>query len=474
MPLDSVNLLAHWIDGMAIAGDAETIEVVNPANGAIVGRVPAGTARDVDGAVRAARSALPGWSGTPVAERVAIVKRISNGLEARSGEIADGITAEMGSPISFSRTVQVGLPIRSSDAAASAAETFSWTQQIGNSLVIREPFGVVGAITPWNYPLHQIVAKVAPALLAGNTVVLKPSEVAPSNAGILADVAQDSGLPAGVLNIVYGKGPAVGEAIAAHPGVDMVSFTGSTRAGKLVSAVAAGTVKRVSLELGGKSANIVLEDADIPTAVEIGLANAWTNAGQTCTAWTRMLVPSSRHDDILDQLVAAATDFMVGDPTDVNTRIGPLASAVQQERVKRYIAMGVAENATLAFGGEGSVAGLEHGAFVKPTIFGNVAPDAVIAQDEIFGPVLSVIPYHTEDQAVDIANDSIYGLSGAVFGEPDHALAVAKRMRTGQVHINRGQFNIAAPFGGYKQSGNGRELGKFGLEEFLEVKSIQR
>jgi aldehyde dehydrogenase (NAD+) len=241
-----------------------------------------------------------------------------------------------------------------------------------------------------------------------------------------------------------------------------------------VSAVAAGTVKRVSLELGGKSANIVLEDANIPTAVEIGLANAWTNAGQTCTAWTRMLVPSSRHDDILDQLVAAATDFVVGDPTDMNTRIGPLASAVQQERVKRYIAMGVAENATLAFGGEGSVEGLEHGAFVKPTIFGNVAPDAVIAQDEIFGPVLSVIPYHTEDQAVDIANDSIYGLSGAVFGEPDHALAVAKRMRTGQVHINGGQFNIAAPFGGYKQSGNGRELGKFGLEEFLEVKSIQR
>ena len=273
---------------------------------------------------------------------------------------------------------------------------------------------------------------------------------------------------------MYGKGPVVGEAIAAHPGVDMVSFTGSTRAGKLVSAVAAGTVKRVSLELGGKSANIVLEDADIPTAVEIGLANAWTNAGQTCTAWTRMLVPSTRHDDILDQLAAAATDFVVGDPTDVNTRIGPLASAVQQERVKRYIAIGVAENATLAFGGEGSVEGLERGAFVKPTIFGNVAPDAVIAQDEIFGPVLWVIPYHAEDQAVDIANDSIYGLSGAVFGEPDHALAVAKRMRSGQVHINGGQFNIAAPFGGYKQSGNGRELGKFGLEEFLEVKSIQR
>ncbi|MFZ0715072.1 aldehyde dehydrogenase family protein, partial [Mycobacterium sp.] len=375
MSVDSVNLLVHWIDGVAIAGDAESIEVVNPANGAIVGRIPEGTNHDVDDAVRAARSALPGWSDTPVAERVAIVKRISNELEARSCEIAESITAEMGSPISFSQTVQVGLPIRSSGSAAGAAETFSWTQQIGNSLVIREPFGVVGAITPWNYPLHQIVAKVVPALLAGNTVVLKPSEVAPSNAGILADVARDSGLPAGVLNIVYGRGPVVGEAIAAHPGIDMISFTGSTRAGKLVSAVAARTVKRVSLELGGKSANIILEDADIPTAVEVGLANAWTNAGQTCTAWTRMLVPATRHDEILDQLVSAATDFVVGDPTDMNTRIGPLASAAQQERVKRYIAMGVAGNATLAFGGEGSVEGLEHGAFVKPTIFGNVAPD---------------------------------------------------------------------------------------------------
>src|ERR1700757_305579 len=316
MSVDSVNLLAHWIDGMAIAGDAESIEVVNPANGAIVGRIPAGTARDVDDAVRAARSALPGWSNTPVEERVAIVKRISKGLEARSGEIAEGITAEMGSPISFSRTVQVGLPIRSSDAAASAAETFGWTQQIGNSLVIREPFGVVGAITPWNYPLHQIVAKVAPALLAGNTVVLKPSEIAPGNAGILAEVAEGAGLPPGILNVVFGAGPVVGKALAAHPDIDMVSFTGSTMAGKSVSVMAADTVKRVSLELGGKSANIVLDDADLPKAVTVGLANAWINGGQTCTAWTRMLVPSARHDEILEQLVAAAADYRVGDPRD--------------------------------------------------------------------------------------------------------------------------------------------------------------
>jgi aldehyde dehydrogenase (NAD+) len=469
----SRNVFAHWIGGEPVAGDGQTIDVVNPANGAIVGTVPAGTVDDVDRAVRAAQLAFPGWSASAVGERVAIVKRISDGLAARAGEIAESITAEMGSPIKFSRTVQTGLPIRSSTAAATAAEGFSWTEQIDNSLVVREPFGVVGAITPWNYPLHQIVAKVAPALLAGNTVVLKPSEIAPFTAGILAEVAEHAGLPAGAFNIVYGVGPVVGEAIAAHPGIDMVSFTGSTRAGKRVSVLASDTVKRVSLELGGKSANIILDDADLPMAVTIGLANAWINGGQTCTAWTRMLVPSARHDEILEQLVGAAADYSVGDPTDESTRIGPLASAAQQERVNGYIARGIADGATLALGGVRPAAGLGYGAFVTPTIFGNVAPDAVIAQEEIFGPVLSVIPYDTEEQAVAIANHSIYGLSGAVFGERDHALAVAMRMRTGQVQVNAGQFNIAAPFGGYKQSGNGRELGRFGLDEFLEVKSIQ-
>jgi aldehyde dehydrogenase (NAD+) len=474
MTAPSTDVLPHWIGGERIAGDAHTIDVVNPANGAVVGRVPAGATGDVDRAVRAAQSASPEWSATAVAERIAVVKRISAGLAARTNEIAESITAEMGSPISFSRTVQAGLPVRSSAAAAEVAESFSWTEQIDNSLVVREPFGVVGAITPWNYPLHQIVAKVAPALLAGNTVVLKPSEIAPGNAGILAEVAERAGLPPGVLNVVFGAGPVVGKAIAAHPDIDMVSFTGSTMAGKSVSVMAADTVKRVSLELGGKSANIVLDDADLPKAVTVGLANAWINGGQTCTAWTRMLVPSARHDEILEQLVAAAADYRVGDPRDGSTRIGPLASAAQQQRVKGYIARGIAEGATVVLGGDGPVEGLGHGAYVMPTIFGNVDPGSVIAQDEIFGPVLSVIPYDTEEQAVEIANHSIYGLSGAVFGEPDHALAVAKRMRTGQVHVNGGQFNIDAPFGGYKQSGTGRELGRFGLEEFLEVKSIQR
>jgi aldehyde dehydrogenase (NAD+) len=338
---------------------------------------------------------------------------------------------------------------------------------------VREPIGVVGAITPWNYPLHQIVAKVAPALLGGNTVVLKPTEIAPLTARILAEIAAEAGLPAGAFNIVHGTGPVVGEAIAAHPGVDMVSFTGSTRAGKRVSVVASDTVKRVALELGGKSANVILDDADMTKAVKIGLGNAWINGGQTCTAWTRMLVPAERHDEIVEQVVAAAAKYRVGDPTDETTRIGPMSSKAQQERVNGYIERGIADGATVALGGAGPVEGLEQGAYVQPTIFANVAPDAVIAQEEIFGPVLSVIPYADEEEAVRIANDSIYGLSGAVFGEDEHALAVAKRLRTGTVDVNGGKFNVAAPFGGYKQSGNGRELGEYGLEEFLEIKSLQ-
>jgi aldehyde dehydrogenase (NAD+) len=354
------------------------------------------------------------------------------------------------------------------------AAEFPWTEEIGNSLVVREPIGVVGAITPWNFPLHQIVSKVAPALLGGNTVVLKPSEVAPLTAGILAEIAEAAGLPPGAFNIVHGTGPVVGQAIAGHPDVDMVSFTGSTLAGKQVSVVAAGTVKRVALELGGKSANVILDDADMGRAAKIGLANAFINGGQTCSAWTRMLVPAARHDEVVAAVVAAAAKYTVGDPTDASTRIGPMSSAAQQRRVHDYIERGVADGATLAFGGPGPVEGLEHGAYVHPTVFADVDPDAVIAQEEIFGPVLAVIPYADEEEAVRIANNSIYGLAGAVFGEPGHAMAVARRLRTGQVDVNGGAYNPLAPFGGYKQSGNGRELGRYGLEEFLEVKAIQR
>jgi aldehyde dehydrogenase (NAD+) len=461
----------HWIGGEHVAGGNERIDVVDPATGEVVAAVPAGTPGDVDRAVTAAQAAYREWSQVDVAERAAVVTRISEGLKARGAEIAAAVTSEMGSPIGFSKAVQAGLPVYTSAGVAGLAASFPWSEEIGNSLVVREPVGVVGAITPWNYPLHQVVAKVAPALLAGCTVVLKPSEIAPLSALILAEVAAEAGLPAGAFNIVHGTGPVVGEAIAGHPGVDMVSFTGSTRAGKRVSVVASETVKRVALELGGKSANVILDDADLGRAVKVGLGNAWINGGQTCTAWTRMLVPAARHDEIVEMVAAAAAKYTVGDPTQDTTRIGPMSSASQQERVNGYIERGAADGATVAFSGA-AVDG--PGAYVRPTVFADVAPDAVIAQEEIFGPVLSVIPYADEEQAVAIANSSIYGLAGAVFGEPEHALAVAKRLRTGQVDVNGGAFNPMAPFGGYKQSGNGRELGRFGLEEFLEVKSIQR
>ncbi|MYZ37696.1 MULTISPECIES: aldehyde dehydrogenase family protein, partial [unclassified Streptomyces] len=429
---------------------------------------------DVARAVAAATAAFPGWAATGPVERAAVVRRLSEGLKARTEEIAATITAEMGAPIQLSRFAQAGLPVAVSAAVAGLAADFPWTEEIGNSLIVREPIGVVGAITPWNFPLQQIVTKVVPALLAGNTVVLKPSELAPLSARILAEVAAEAGLPAGVLNVVNGTGPVVGEAIAAHPGVDMVSFTGSTRAGKRVSVVASDTVKRVALELGGKSANVILDDADLGQAVTLGVTNAWINSGQVCGAWSRMLVPASRHDEIVELALAAAAEYTVGDPADESTRLGPLVSEAQRQRVTGYIERGIADGATLVTGGPGRIEGLESGSYVQPTIFANVAPDAVIAQEEIFGPVLSVIPYTDEEQAVEIANSTVYGLNGAVFGEPEHALAVAGRLRAGQIDVNGAQFNPLAPFGGYKQSGNGREMGAFGLAEFLEVKSIQR
>jgi aldehyde dehydrogenase (NAD+) len=467
----------HWIDGAFDGGDCidgARIEVVDPATEEVLAAVPAGTAADVDRAVAAARAAFPGWSQTPVQARAAAVGRISDGLAARRDEIAAVITAEMGSPTTFARKVQATMPRATSAGVAKLAADFPWTEEIGNSLVVREPVGVVGAITPWNYPLHQIVAKVAPALVAGCSVVLKPSEIAPLTAGILAEIVSAAGVPGGVYNVVHGYGPTVGEALAAHPGVDMMSFTGSARAGRRVSEISAATIKRVALELGGKSANVVLGDADLATAVKLGVAQCFLNGGQTCSAWTRMLVPADRHDEAVEMAVAAAAKYTVGDPTDGATRIGPMASAAQRQRVAGYLGKGVDSGATVAFGGPGPVDGLERGFYVRPTVFANVAPDAVIAQEEIFGPVLSVIPYRDDDEAVEIANSTVYGLAGAVFGEPEHALEIARRLRTGQVDVNGGAFNPLAPFGGYKQSGNGRELGRFGLEEFCEVKSIQR
>jgi aldehyde dehydrogenase (NAD+) len=465
---------AHWIDGRDVPAGGPVIEVVNPATGAVVAAVPEGTAADVGRAVAAAAAAFPGWAATPPAGRVAVLRRMAAVLGARGEEIAVAMTLEMGAPIAFTREVAVGLPPMSIEAFAKVAEEFPWTEQVANSLVVREPIGVVGAIVPWNFPIQQIVTKVVPALLAGNSVVLKPSEVAPLAARIFAEAAAEAGLPAGVLNVVHGTGEVVGEAIAAHPGIDMVSFTGSTRAGKRVSEVAARTVKRVALELGGKSAMVILPDADLQTAVTRGLAGAWANAGQICGAYTRMLVPANTQDRVVELLREAAAQYTVGDPAEEGTTLGPLASEVQRERVAGYIDKGVADGARLVYGGPGRPDGLASGAYVRPTIFADVDPDSVIAQEEIFGPVLAVIPYADDEDAVRIANNTVYGLNGAVFGESEHALAIAKRMRTGQVDVNGGQFNPFAPFGGYKQSGNGREYGRQGLEEFLETKAIQR
>jgi aldehyde dehydrogenase (NAD+) len=468
--------VGHIIAGAQVDTASDWIEVVNPATEDVIASIPAGTAADVDAAVAAAVAAFPAWSARPVEQRLALVAKIADGLAQRGDRIAATITAEMGSPITFSRRVQAGLPVATSAGIVRVFEEgYSLVEEIGNSLVVREPIGVVGAITPWNYPLHQIVAKVVPALAAGNTVVLKPSEIAPLTANILATVLAEAGVPDGVVNVVHGTGPVVGEAIAAHPDVDMISFTGSTRAGRRVSVLAAETIKRVALELGGKSANVLLDDADFDRAVKVGLANAYVNGGQTCTAWTRMLVPAGRHDEVVALAVATAAKYTVGDPTSEATRIGPMSSAAQLDRVRGYIRTGIAEGATLACGGAEPVDGFDRGHYVRPTVFAGVRKDMTIAQEEIFGPVLAILPYTDEDDAVAIANSTIYGLAGAVFSaSTDRALAVAGRLRTGQVDINGGGFNPVAPFGGYRQSGNGRELGRFGLEEFTEVKSIQR
>jgi acyl-CoA reductase-like NAD-dependent aldehyde dehydrogenase len=355
-----------------------------------------------------------------------------------------------------------------------AMEEVRWEEEVGNSRVLREPIGVVGAITPWNYPLHQITAKIAPALAAGCTVVLKPSEVVPLNAFILAEVIESVGLPAGVFNLVTGIGPVVGEAIAGHPGVDMVSFTGSTRAGRRVSELAAATVKPVAMELGGKSPNVLLEDADFARAVPDGVAKCFFNSGQTCSALTRMLVPRERLAEVEELAMSAAEAYTPGDPFDKATKLGPLVSATQRERVRDYIAKGEAEGAQLLTGGTDAPEGLERGYFVRPTVFSEVTPEMTIAREEIFGPVLSIQPYDGEDDAVRIANATEYGLAGGVWSaDTDRAIGVARRLRTGQVEINGGAFNPIAPFGGYGQSGHGRENGRFGLEEMLQVKSLQ-
>ncbi|MBX9362926.1 aldehyde dehydrogenase family protein [Streptomyces massasporeus] len=457
-------------DGMYIDGawrpaaGPDVIEVVNPVDEQVVGTVPAGTAEDVDAAVRAARAALPGWAATPPAERAARLAALRDVLVTRADEIAETVTAELGSPLKFSQAVHAGVPIAVAGSYAELAATYAFEEKTGNSVVHHEPVGVVAAITPWNYPLHQIVAKVAPALAAGCTIVVKPAEDTPLVARLFADAVHEAGLPAGVFNLVTGLGPVAGQALAEHPDVDLVSFTGSTAVGRQIAAVAAGQVKKVALELGGKSANVILPSADLAKAVNVGVANVMSNSGQTCSAWTRMLVHRDRYDEAVELAAAAAAKY--------GERIGPVVNAKQQDRVRGYIEKGVAEGARLVAGGP--EAPRDQGYFVAPTVFADVTPDMTIAQEEIFGPVLSILKYEDEEDALRIANGTVYGLAGAVWaGDEAEAVAFARRMETGQVDINGGRFNPLAPFGGYKQSGVGRELGVHGLAEYLQTKSLQ-
>ncbi|MDX2936353.1 aldehyde dehydrogenase family protein [Streptomyces ipomoeae] len=457
-------------DGMYIDGawrpavGTGTIEVVNPADEQVIGHVPAGTAEDVDAAVRAARAALPGWAATPPAERGAVIGALRDALAARREEIAETVTAELGSPLPFSQKVHADLPVKVAGSYAELAATHAFEEKVGNSTVYHEPIGVVGAITPWNYPLHQIVAKVAPALAAGCTVVLKPAEDTPLVAQLFAEAVDEAGVPAGVFNLVTGLGPVAGQALAEHDGVDLVSFTGSTAVGRSIAATAGAAVKKVALELGGKSANVILPSADLAKAVNVGVANVMSNSGQTCSAWTRMLVHTSQYEQAVELAAEAAAKY--------GERLGPLVSARQRDRVRGYIEKGVAEGARLIAGGP--EAPREQGYFVAPTVFADVAPDMTIAQEEIFGPVLSILRYEDEEDALRIANGTVYGLAGAVWaGDDAEAVAFARRMDTGQVDINGGRFNPLAPFGGYKQSGVGRELGTHGLAEYLQTKSLQ-
>ncbi|MFC7901424.1 aldehyde dehydrogenase family protein [Streptomyces griseoincarnatus] len=457
-------------DGMYIDGawrpaaGPDVIEVVGPADEQVIATVPAGTVEDVDAAVRAARAALPAWAATPPAERAARLAALRDQLHARRDEIAATVTAELGAPEKLSRTVHAGVPVAVAGSYAELASTYSFEEKIGNSAVYHEPVGVVAAITPWNYPLHQIVAKAAPALAAGCTIVVKPAENTPLVARIFAECVHEAGVPAGVFNLVTGLGAVAGQALAEHPDVDLLSFTGSTAVGRRIGAIAAGMVKRVALELGGKSANVILPSADLARAVNVGVANVMSNSGQTCSAWTRMLVHRDRYDEAVELAAAAAAKY--GD------RIGPLVSARQRDRVRGYIEKGVAEGARLVAGGP--EAPRPQGWYVSPTVLADVTPDMTVAQEEIFGPVLCVLRYEDEGDALRIANGTVYGLAGAVWaGDEAEAAAFARRMETGQVDINGGRFNPLAPFGGYKQSGVGRELGVHGLTEYLQTKSLQ-
>jgi aldehyde dehydrogenase (NAD+) len=466
----------HYYDGAwQKPATADAVDVLSSVTEEAIGRVPKGTAADVDRAVRSARAAFDGaWGQTTAGERAEWLDKLAAAMKARVPQVAEAITHEVGTAIGFATKVQVEFPIHAIGLNAKFIREYRFEEELGNSLIVKDPVGVVGCVTPWNYPLHQIVAKIAPALAAGCTVVLKPAEIAPLSALMLADAAHEIGLPAGVFNVVCGPGRVVGEAIVGHPDVDMVSFTGSLQAGRRVASLAGEGIKKVCLELGGKSAFVVLDDAPFDKAIAAGVNNCMQNSGQTCSAWTRMLVPRARQAEAIDLAKAQLAKLTLGDPFDAKTRLGPLASANQRETVLGYIEQGKKEGARLVAGGERPAA-FDKGYYVEPTIFADVDNRMTVAQEEIFGPVLTVIPYDNEDHAVALANDSIYGLAGGVWAStPDRAMTVARRLRTGQVDVNGGRFNLLAPFGGYKKSGIGRELGPHALDEFFQLKAIQR
>lgn len=460
-----------YIDGRWVApAGTGTIDVVDPATEQVIGHVPAGTDVDVDVAVAAARRAFDPLIG--VDERRQRLDAVITAMEKRLPQIAETITREMGAPVRISQTVQTQVPLAVARGFADALANFEFEERIGNSLVVREPYGVAAAITPWNYPLYQVVAKVLPAIAAGCTVVLKPSNEAPLSVFEFVEALDDAGLPPGVVNLVSGPGSVIGERMAAHPDVDLVSFTGSTEVGARVGELAGRNVKKVALELGGKSANVILDGADLATAVKVGVGNAFLNGGQTCMAWTRMLVPLSRYSEALDIVEAAVAKYTVGDPWDPATRIGPSASQRQFETVLGFIERASRDGARLVAGGPEKIR--DTGYYVAPTVFADVLPDSELGQEEVFGPVLAVIPFRDSDEALEIANGTPYGLSGAVWAaDDDTAIAFARQVQTGQLDINGGKYNPAAPFGGYKKSGVGRELGRFGFEEYLQTKSLQ-
>lgn len=469
------NQQRFYIDGQWVEPAVPAFrDVINPATEAPAGRIAMGAAADVERAVAAARAAFPAFAATTREERLELFVRIGEAYKKRYDDMAQAICAEMGAPLkALAGSGQAGSGLFHFRATAQALQDFVFEKPQGNTRILREPVGVCGLITPWNWPANQMACKVAPALAAGCTMVLKPSELAPLSGIILAEILHEAGVPAGVFNLVNGDGAGVGAPLTTHPEVDMLSFTGSTRAGQLVMRAAAEGIKKVALELGGKSANIILDDADFPRAVTQGVNTLMLNSGQNCNAPSRMLVPAHRLDEVEALAVAALGKVRIGDPLDAATTMGPLANGAQFERVQRLIEAGIAEGAKLLTGGAGRPEGIARGFFVRPTIFSRVSNTMTIAREEIFGPVLSILPYRDEDEAVAIANDTPYGLSGYVSaGDPARARAVARRLRTGNVHINGAPIDMAAPFGGYKQSGLGREWGAWGIEEFLEVKAM--